>query len=197
MATTNSGYNPPMFTEELHFDGTNYITFRDRVLLAACSCGAHGYLEGTIPKPGTTKAKADQGKATTTTKTKSSKDEVEENLVIAMREGIPETSAGPTEWHSVAWATLTEAYGTVSDFTAAGAKKRLREAQLTENGDFPEHIKDLCTKWNKAVKKGATISDTAFQSIVVGSLPESWNTIVVSLYTTTSSTQLISGLTVH
>ncbi|KAG6894102.1 hypothetical protein C0993_012341 [Termitomyces sp. T159_Od127] len=84
-----------MFAKGLHFDGTNYITFWDQVLLAAQACGAHRYLKGTI------------------------------------------------------------------------------------------------------LEKGATIMDAAFQSIIIGLLPESWDTIVASLYATTTSVQLISGLTVH
>ncbi|KAG6871637.1 hypothetical protein C0995_002038 [Termitomyces sp. Mi166 len=38
--------------EELHFNGTNFIMFRDRIFIVAQFCGAHGYLEGMVPKPG-------------------------------------------------------------------------------------------------------------------------------------------------
>ncbi|KAG6887324.1 hypothetical protein C0995_016170 [Termitomyces sp. Mi166 len=50
--STNSVHNSSMFAEELHFDRTNFITFRDRILIAAQFCNAHGYLEGMVPKPG-------------------------------------------------------------------------------------------------------------------------------------------------
>ncbi|KAG6895472.1 hypothetical protein C0993_009530, partial [Termitomyces sp. T159_Od127] len=43
--------NPPTFPDEFLFDGTNYVMFRDQVLLAARLKGAEGYLDGTIPAP--------------------------------------------------------------------------------------------------------------------------------------------------
>ncbi|KAG6825053.1 hypothetical protein H0H92_004995 [Tricholoma furcatifolium] len=49
-STTSRG-NPTTFPEEYQFDGTNYIAFRDRVLIAAELRGADGYLDGSIPRP--------------------------------------------------------------------------------------------------------------------------------------------------
>ncbi|KAG6838143.1 hypothetical protein C0991_001532 [Blastosporella zonata] len=48
---SSSNHNPPTFPDDLQFDGTNYIAFRDRVLIAAQLRGAEGYLTGAITKP--------------------------------------------------------------------------------------------------------------------------------------------------
>ncbi|KAG6807776.1 hypothetical protein H0H92_006426 [Tricholoma furcatifolium] len=48
---TTHGRGPPTFPDECQFDGTNYLSFRDRVILAASLRGAEGYLDGTIEKP--------------------------------------------------------------------------------------------------------------------------------------------------
>ncbi|KAH0581607.1 hypothetical protein H2248_011310 [Termitomyces sp. 'cryptogamus'] len=54
MSTGNTNTpNPPTFPNESHFDGTNFASFRDRVLIAAWTCGARGYLDGSIVNPNT------------------------------------------------------------------------------------------------------------------------------------------------
>ncbi|KAF9444571.1 hypothetical protein P691DRAFT_635916, partial [Macrolepiota fuliginosa MF-IS2] len=60
------------------------------------------------------------------------------------------------------------------------------------NGDnFPNHIAILRTLWQNANAMGAGIKDTSFRTIVLGSLPRSWDSIVSTLYRTTSSPQLV------
>ncbi|KAG5716923.1 hypothetical protein E4T56_gene8533 [Termitomyces sp. T112] len=78
-----------------------------------------------------------------------------------------------------------------------GAKNRLRTTLYVDGSDFMVHLADLRTKWQEAVERGTLISDATFRTIIMNSLPESWNTIVASLYTTTTSTTLIVGLSVH
>ncbi|KAH0579911.1 hypothetical protein H2248_002734 [Termitomyces sp. 'cryptogamus'] len=44
-STSNSS---PNFPDKLQFDGTKFVHFETRVLMAACACGAKGYLKGTV-----------------------------------------------------------------------------------------------------------------------------------------------------
>ncbi|KAH0579171.1 hypothetical protein H2248_003324 [Termitomyces sp. 'cryptogamus'] len=54
MSTGNTNTpNPPTFPNESHFDGTNFASFRDRVLIATRTRGARGYLDGSIVNPDT------------------------------------------------------------------------------------------------------------------------------------------------
>ncbi|KAH0579592.1 hypothetical protein H2248_002443 [Termitomyces sp. 'cryptogamus'] len=54
MSTGNTNTpNPPTFPNKSHFDGTNFVLFRDRVLIAAQTCGARRYLDGSIVNPDT------------------------------------------------------------------------------------------------------------------------------------------------
>ena len=96
-----------------------------------------------------------------------------------------------------AWLALKENYGTVSDLGATAADKALQATKYTNGMDFLEHIKDLCEKWNTAVKKGADIQDNHFQAIVISSLPASWDFIVPSLNMAETLVKLITGLMVH
>ena len=54
MSQNSTSNGLPIFLEELHFDGTNFVQFKSRVLIAAHAQGAKGYLNGSIPKPTTT-----------------------------------------------------------------------------------------------------------------------------------------------
>jgi len=44
---------------------------------------------------------------------------------------------------------------------------------------------------------GGSINDVSFYTIILGSLPASWNAIVVTLYTTTSSADVLIQLDAH
>ncbi|KDR67143.1 hypothetical protein GALMADRAFT_80069, partial [Galerina marginata CBS 339.88] len=50
MATTTSN-NPPIFTDENKFDGTNWLGWNNAITIAARLRGARRYLDGTITKP--------------------------------------------------------------------------------------------------------------------------------------------------
>ncbi|KNZ80321.1 hypothetical protein J132_06392, partial [Termitomyces sp. J132] len=95
------------------------------------------------------------------------------------------------------WATLKEAYGTVSDLGANSAENSLRATNYSDGMDFQEHIANLRSKWNIAVEKGADLKDNQFRAIVISSLPASWDYIVASLQSTKTSVELIAGLNVH
>ncbi|KDR76040.1 hypothetical protein GALMADRAFT_49067, partial [Galerina marginata CBS 339.88] len=43
--------NPHIFMDENKFDGTNWLGWNNAITIAACLCGAHGYLDRTITKP--------------------------------------------------------------------------------------------------------------------------------------------------
>lgn len=96
-----------------------------------------------------------------------------------------------------AWDALTKAYGVVSDLATMGAENRLRSTRFVDGADFLNHISDLRMKWKDATEKGATINDATFRSIVMASLPESWNAVVASMYATKTLVNFIAGLTVH
>ena len=74
--------NPPMFPEELQFDGTNYVNFQSHVIIAVRAHGAKGYLDGTITCPEIALANTSQ-----TTKPNPST-------------AITESSIEPTKWPS-------------------------------------------------------------------------------------------------
>ena len=204
--------NPPTFPEEAHFDGTNFAAFRDRVLIAARTRGARGYLDGTITDPRTAKKSGEQKGVRTdagttehtawtsqnpTAEEWDARDAWALSLIINNCKNPIGLGIKMSGTAADAWKALTDGYGTVSTLAAMGAENWLRATMYADGADFAIHLADLCTRWQDAVEKGAVISDETFRTIVMNSLPESWNTIVASLYDTPTSAKLIASLTVH
>ena len=57
--------------------------------------------------------------------------------------------------------------------------------------------RDLRDKWRTASEKGGKVDNAGFQTILMASLPESWNSVVVGLYLMTTSKDMIVALIVH
>lgn len=198
MTTTNT-FNPPNFPEDTHFDGTNYTTFKNRVLIAARARGARGYLNGTIQKPSSTS----DTKPTEWPSKSPSLEEWEERdawtlglIVYNTRNSVGlgiKMDGTATE----AWKTLTENYGVFLEIAAMNAEKKLRATEFTDGMDFTRHVEDLREKWKSATKKGAKINNKTFRTILIASLPESWNAVVAGVYAKTKSREVIAALTTH
>lgn len=69
--------------------------------------------------------------------------------------------------------------------------------RYSDNEEFPTYISRIRVKWAQANALGASISDQAFKTILLNSLPRSWDPVVASLYRTSSSIETVSQLNVH
>ena len=200
--TLGGNSNPPTFPEEFLFDGTNYIMFRDRVLLAAKLRGAEGYLDGTIGTPNP-KMTVPTPLATEWWDRSPSYQEWQVRnawtlaLIIYNTKNPVGLGIKMSDTATKVWETLKESYGTISDLGANMAENALRAIKYVDGADFQEHIMHLRSKWNYAIEKGADIKDNQFRAIIISSLPASWDYIVASLQSTKTSTELIAGLNVH
>ncbi|KAG5719221.1 hypothetical protein E4T56_gene13428 [Termitomyces sp. T112] len=203
MTSTNSS-NPPNFPEDTHFDGTNYITFRNRVMIAARARGARGYLDGTIKKPETRPdTKPTDEKHTEWSSRFPSEEEWEERdawtlgLIIYNTKNPVGLGIRMDGMAADTWKALTENYGVFSEITAMNAEKRLRSTDFVDGMDFLKHIEDLREKWRSAVERGTRIDDATFWTILIASLPKSWNAVVAGVYAKTESKDVIAALTTH
>lgn len=202
MTSTHSS-NPPNFPEETHFDGTNYATFKNRVVIAARARGARGYLDGTITKPEPAVDKKSEQRPTEWSSKQPSLEEWEERdawalgLIIYNTKNPVGLGIKMDGSAAEAWTTLTENYGVFSEIAAINAEKRLRATEFSDGMDFLKHVEDLREKWRSATEKGAKIDDSTFRTILIASLPESWNAVVAGIYAKTESKDVIAALTVH
>jgi hypothetical protein len=96
-----------------------------------------------------------------------------------------------------AWTSLTSQYKISSDLAVVTTQHDLRNTTFSDRNDFPTHISNLHTKWVTANNAGAKITDTDFRMIILSSLPESWDSVVGTLYEAKSSADVISHLMIH
>ncbi|KAG6863832.1 hypothetical protein C0991_002812 [Blastosporella zonata] len=127
----SSALLPPTFPDDEKFDGTNYFTFVDRVLIIAQNCGAHGYLNGTIQKPSPSTEEKPPSEPTTWSSLSPSAKEWEIRDAWALGLVVYNTKnpvgmglrLGGTA--AEAWAVLKTTYGTPSDLAANAADAAL------------------------------------------------------------------------
>ncbi|KAG6867570.1 hypothetical protein C0993_001072 [Termitomyces sp. T159_Od127] len=138
MSTENATTpNPPTFPEESQFDETNFASFQDSVLIAACTRGTRGYLDGTVKNSVTmvtqkTKEDTETSYRVKTTNTgEDNKTPVVESTMNPVDLGI---RMGRTA--AKAWEALTSTYGTISDLVAMGAENHLHTTMYTDGADF-------------------------------------------------------------
>lgn len=172
MSTKGGGLSPPLFPEIEKFNGTNYLEWSEKILMACRVRGARGYLEGTIVQPSPTEPVESPEKPS-----KPPSPSVD----------TPWTSNNPswTEWDSrdawclmvicqnvkntiglglktdgtaaEAWKSLTTHYKTSTDLARVYAQRELRSKCLNEGEDFTAHVADLHTKHCHANAVGAKI----------------------------------------
>ena len=95
------------------------------------------------------------------------------------------------------WKSLTNLYDRSSDIAKLHAEEKLRSLQFHDGDDFSTHIAQLRLLWQKVNAIGGSISDASFCTIILGSLPVSWDSIVTTLYTTISSVDALIQLDAH
>ena len=96
-----------------------------------------------------------------------------------------------------AWKSLTDIYDNISDLAKINIQRELRDTRFLDGNDFSAHVANLRTLWTRANSAGSNISDTDFRTIILTSLPETWDTIVATLYDAKSSADAIARLDMH
>lgn len=219
--SSTGGSAPPVFADSAKFNGSNWVSWNGLIQIAADLRGVSGYLDGTTPKP-TSPTPSPLGvplPPSPTTATAA--------LTITAPTETPWESTTPTssEWRvrntwamglliynttdpvglginihgtaADAWKSYIDTYQIASEVAVLNAELDLRNMAYTDGQDFVEFISRIRTKWSNATALGANIDDKAFRTIILNSLPRSWDPIVATLYTTKSSRDAINQLMAH
>ncbi|KAG6847200.1 hypothetical protein C0991_002253 [Blastosporella zonata] len=96
-----------------------------------------------------------------------------------------------------AWASLESRYKTSNDLARVYVQHELRALRMNEDDNFSAHLANLHVKHQQANAVGANISDTDFREIIIMSLPASWDNIISTLHTYTTSINTIIQLELH
>lgn len=96
-----------------------------------------------------------------------------------------------------AWTSLITQYRVMNNLALVNTQRDLHTTMFKDGDDLEAHIANLHTKWAKANSMGAKINDVDFRMVILSSLPASWDSLVAMLYTSTSSTKVITCLMMH
>jgi len=66
-----------------------------------------------------------------------------------------------------------------------------------DGNNFLSYVVQLCLLWQKINTIGGTVNDISFYTIILESLLASWNSIITILYTSTSSTDVLTQLNIY
>lgn len=221
MASTG-GSAPPIFADAVKFNGSNWVTWKGLVKIAADLRGVYGYLDGSVNNPVALTAPvslnplnvplpATPPSTTTTT--------------ITSETSWESTTPSPSEWKvrnawamglliyntndpvglginihgsaADAWSSYVDTYEVASEIAVLNAELILRNTTYADGQDFVEFITQMRTKWSNVTALGASIDDKAFRTIILNALPRSWDSIVATLYTTKTSRDAINQLMTH
>ena len=95
------------------------------------------------------------------------------------------------------WNSLMDLYDRISEIAKLYVEEQLRSLHLCDGNDFPNHVTFLRQLWQKINSMGRTISNAIFRSILLGSLPSLLNSIVIMLYATILSIDVLIQLNVY
>jgi len=207
--TTSDGDMPPMLSESDKFDGTNWAVWKDNILIVVKFRRVSGYLDGSIAAPTTFAPKETTDTATQTTafisqaetpwhspnpspaewKTRNAwtKDLLIFNTKNPTGLGIDTSGSAADTWKS-----YISGYGSPSPMARWNAERELRNLTYSDGDDFPNHIANLRNKLYNANALGAGITDESFKTIILNSLPHTWDPITILLHRDMPTTEAIS-----
>ena len=173
------------------------------------SKGLTGYIDGQIPKPTPSRSTTSDAQAATATPIYSSKPSLDEwnfrdqlakghivlNCVDIESLGINTSGTAKETWESI----QTE-WGKSTDMRRSHAQEALNQTKYVEGTSIQDHIKALRTK--KAALDNlctSTMSDETWRGILIRSIPPTakWLPVIPSLYTMSSSADIVSMLLAH
>ncbi|PPQ72484.1 hypothetical protein CVT25_000136 [Psilocybe cyanescens] len=224
MTSKSGGLSPPILSDAEKFDGSNYLEWRETILMACRVRGARGYLEGRIMNPAENVSPSTSPQSTVTSSTTST---TTPTTIPLSPVDTPWTSLFPSaeEWDArdawcllaicqnvknavglglktngtaaEAWKSLEDRYNLSSDLARVYAQRELRAVIMTDGEDFRTHLSTLHIKHKRANAVGANVTDSDFREIILASLPSSWDNIIATLHQTPSLMDTIVSLELH
>jgi len=189
-----------MFNDTDKFDGTNWPTWSNNILSITTLKGTTGYLDDTIAKPPKSTSSPPPETPWNSPNLSEVKWEARNawtkifltfNTKNLVRLGINiKGTAADT------WKTYMDGYETTSDMARQNIEQELRNLTFSDGDDFPNHITIMCNKLSQAKALGADITDKNFKTILLNSLPSSWDPVIASLYKDMPVSETISQLQV-
>ena len=205
-----------ILSEEQKFNGDNLLQWKTNLTQLLGSKGLMGYVDGKIPKPdtritqpaGSSTSETTQITVTTTPiySTTPTADEwdfrdqlarghITLNCTDTMSLGVKTDGTAKEAWDSI-----QDEWGKSTDMRRSHAQEALNQTIFVEGTDIQEHIKLLRTR-KAAVDNLSTtaMSGETWRGVIIRSIPPTtkWLPVIPSLYSMSSSADVISTLLAH
>ena len=182
----------------LSADGRNWVIYRERLTLSVAARGLSGHLAGTKKRPTEPK---DQPQADGTIIAADQKDVDAYNDAIGrwmLYEAIVLQQIASTipdslylkikrkDTVSEAWNLLKKDFESRSKMFVIDLRKRLQEQRCDDNGNVHAHFDTMRTMREDLAALGEDISEEDFATILIGSLPKTYDTYLSAIMATMS-----------
>ena len=192
-STGSSLFNVPQLAE----DGTNWITYKERILTVIGARGLMRYVDGRAVKPvpyavdaTTGKTMKPDGKEATETEIEELDKKLDE---FFMKDSLVKQHIFSTitdrlllrvqrlDRASKIWEEIRTVHEGKSDLVQIDLRRRLHETRCEEGGDVKAHLGELLRLRESLASMGASLDNRDFAAIIMGSLPESYRPILSSM----------------
>lgn len=204
-----------ILSEEQKFNGENLLQWKTNMTQLLGSKGLLGYIDGKIVKPSQTEPPRDITSGETpaitpiatpiysstptldewTFRDQLARGHITLNCVDVASLGV--TTSGTAK---EAWDSIMDEWGKSTDMRRSHAQEALNRTEFVEGSDIQDHIKLLRTR-KVALDNLSTevMSDETWRGILIRSIPPTakWLPVIPSLYSMTTSANIISTLLAH
>jgi len=200
------GANSVLFSiPNLADDGSNWVTYKERMLNTIGARGLMRYVDGRAAKPvpfaisAKTRlpVKAD-GSATTEEEREAKDDKIDEwyQKDALVKQHIYSTISNRLLWRvkglpdaSKIWDEIRKVHEGKTELVQVDLRRRLQETRCGEGEDVRDHFSELMHMREQLAGMGATIEERDFYAIALGSLPESYRPLLSAINATARITQ--------
>src|SRR5271168_681789 len=181
---------------KLEIDGSNWVIFKDRFLFATAAGSLKGHIDGSgkppvnplptpcVPLTEDQKAEMSEYSALLT------KWEMEENIMKqALASVIPDSlfiEVRKMETALSMWDAVRNQREKKSRMVTVDMRRKLQSEKCTEQGDVRAHLVKLQIMREDLASMGGSISDEDFTSMILGSIPQSYDTYIAAITATLS-----------
>src|SRR5882762_10134513 len=162
---------------KLETDGANWVIFKDRFAFAAAAAALEKHIDGTGTAPNPP-AFAPRGPTPLTAAQITEFERYEEKL---------------SKWARLMWEAVGMKREKKSRMVTVDLRRKLQAEKCPEHGDMRAHLNKLQTMREDLASMGGSIVDEDFTSIILGSIPPSYDTYIAAI--TATSTLLNQALT--
>ena len=187
---------------KLEVSGTNWVIFKDRFTWALDARSILDHIDGSAKEPKDPIPAAIREKISETPLTEENKKletewkkdlkEWKQGEAIAKQQiasSIPDSLFMKIRAKGTAyniWTELGKHFEKRSRMVSIDLRRRIQEQRCTDKGDITEHLATLRTMRENLASMGESLSDSDFYSIIMGSLPASYDSYLSALNATSS-----------